>query len=89
MSSFRKIFAERLRELVGTGGRLEAALDARETPDRFLGGHADDQSRNALRVARTAAVVNYLADDVVVVECDVNRAGANPVRLISDAGTVR
>lgn len=77
------IFTQCSGKLIGTGRALEAATDSRETLDRLLDVHADQQCRNALCVACASAVKAYALNDIVF-NVDFNRAGANALRAINN-----
>lgn len=58
--------AQRLGQLVGTGGAFETATDAFELGDDIVGFHSVYQCGHALRVAVAAAVELHVLDDAVL-----------------------
>ena len=77
---------QRLRQLVGAGGRLGSrsrALDALEQRDDVLDLAPFAELGDALGIARAAAGEGHLLDDAVLVD-DIDAARTDVLRLIGE-----
>lgn len=75
---------QRPGQLVGARGSAAAAVDAFEARDRLLGLHAAHEGRDALRIAVAAAREEDAADDVLVVDFDLDLPRAGSLAGIGD-----